>query len=58
MKQTTYEVIVKCVSMGAPALAKEVIDDLNNTLNMLDSLTQTRDNALTKNTQNEETKGE
>lgn len=36
MKQTSYEVIVKCVLNGAPALAKEIVEDLNATLEELD----------------------
>ena len=38
MKKISYEIICKCVMTGAPALAKEVIDDLNETLDQLDKL--------------------
>lgn len=38
MKQTSYEILVKSVLAGAPALAKEVIDDLNATLEDYDKL--------------------
>ena len=38
MKQSSYELIVRCVTFGAPALAKEVVDDLNATLEDYDKL--------------------
>ena len=50
MKKTSYEIIVKCVLAGAPAMAKEVIDDLNYTLDRFECLTQNNEKA----TNNEE----
>ena len=38
MKQISYKIITDCVMAGAPALAKEVIDDLNATLEDYDKL--------------------
>lgn len=40
MKQISYKIITECVMAGAPALAKEVIDDLNATLEKCDKLSE------------------
>lgn len=34
MKQSNYETIVKCIQHGAPAIANELIGDLNNTVEL------------------------
>lgn len=40
MKQDTYNLIVKAVTFSMPALAKEIIQDLNGALQELDKLKQ------------------
>lgn len=40
MKQENYNLIVKAVTMGLPVVAKEVIQDLNASLQELDQLKQ------------------
>ena len=40
MKQISYKIITDCVMAGAPALAKEVIDDLNATLEKCEILNE------------------
>ena len=40
MKQENYNLIVKAVTIGLPAVAREVIQDLNSTLAELERLTQ------------------
>lgn len=40
MKRSTYELIVKAVMFGLPALADEVLTDLNATLTEYDTLKQ------------------
>lgn len=52
MKQTSYEILVKCVMAGAPAMAKEVINDLNDSLEKLDKFEKSTENKATKKKEN------
>ena len=56
MKQENYNLIVKAVTIGLPVIAKEIIQDLNNTLRELDSLKQptTAENAQADKIDNKE----
>jgi hypothetical protein len=48
MKQDVYNLIVKAVTFSMPALAKEIITELNNTLKEYDKLKQSTETAEVK----------
>lgn len=49
MKQTNYELIVKAVTIGMPVLARDIIQDLNDSLKELEKLQHLTVNNETQN---------
>lgn len=44
MRESSYNTIVKCLTFGVPAIAKEIVEELNNDINSLYELTAKQKN--------------